>query len=200
MYSFGDDVYLSLLCWYWDNIPRVGKNIGFIFTTEGVSSQKILIFHYLNERVSAANEWVYVVKYQYFLWTNDWGSENKTNILTHEWDINIIAFGTLYILRLPKMWMASTASVASDDLSIIILFHEGIMRTILYYRSDLINWGHAEIGPDLKILSALGSLHGLRQPQHHNRFSWGCYEEHLMFYVWPHKLRPCWDRTWPQST
>ena len=77
----------------------MGKNIGFIFTTEGVSSQKILIFHYLNERVSAANEWVYVVKYQYFLWTNDWGSENKTNILTHEWDINIIVLLVCFIVE-----------------------------------------------------------------------------------------------------
>ena len=42
-------------------------------------------------------------------------------------------------VNLHEMWMASTASVTSDGRSIIILFHEGIMKTILYYMSDLIN-------------------------------------------------------------
>ena len=41
------------------NVPLLVQNKDNIFTTEGISEQKILIFHRINERVSEANEWVY---------------------------------------------------------------------------------------------------------------------------------------------
>ena len=44
---------------YCNNVPRVVKNKDNIFTTEGMSEQKILICHQINERVSEANEWDY---------------------------------------------------------------------------------------------------------------------------------------------
>ena len=85
-----------------NNVPRLVKNKDNIFTTEGISEQKILIFHQINERVSEANEWVYG-EISIFLWTNDWRSENIIFILNHEWYIDIIpwhleAFGSRYYL------------------------------------------------------------------------------------------------------
>ena len=81
--------------------------------------------------------------------------------------------------------------MTSNSLGTIILFPRGVMRNILYYTFDLISWGPAEIGPDLRVLSALGSLYGLKQPRHYSNFLQGWYEEHFVLQPQPQKVRLC---------
>ena len=79
--------------------------------------------------------------------------------------------------------------------------------------SDVINWGSAEIGPDFKVLSTLGSLHGLEQPRYKSNFSQGWCDGHFVLQAQPRKVRLCkvsilaseaatdslYDLRWPQD-
>ena len=103
--------------------------------------------------------------------------------------------------------------MASDSLSTIIHFHEAVMRNIWCFVSDLINWRPTEIGPDLRVLSDLGSLHGLEQPRFKSNFSQGWYDGHFVLQAQPRKVRLCkvsimaseaatdslYDLRWPQD-
>ena len=66
---------------------------------------------------------------------------------------------------------ASKASKVSNILCPITFSYQDDFRYILCFGHDLKSWGHAEIGQNLQMYSALASLHGLGWPHHQGNFS-----------------------------
>ena len=71
------------------------------------------------------------------------------------------------------------ASKASNILCPITFSYQDDFRYILCFGHDLKSWGHAEIGQNLQMYSALASLHGLSRPHHPSNFSFWRHEEHF---------------------